>query len=62
MDGVTVQKGDSGRGARYNSLTNYVNWLNSKTRKANVNCMAVIISEDGPLNIEISKPDVVIEV
>ena len=62
VDGVTVQKGDSGRGARYNSLTNYVNWLNSKTRKANVNCMAVIISEDGPLNIEISKPDVVIEV
>ena len=56
VDGETVKAGDPGRGARYNSLTNYVRWLNSENRNANVNCMAVVISEDGTLDIEISKP------
>lgn len=56
VDGETVKVGDPGRGARYNSLTNYVRWLNSENRNANVNCMAVVISEDGTLDIEISKP------
>lgn len=57
VDGQTVKKGNPERGARYNSLTNYVQWLNSKEKNANVNCMAVVISEDGPINIEISMPN-----
>lgn len=54
VDGQTVKEGNPGRGARYNSLTNYVRWLNSKERDANINCMAVVISEDGPIDIELS--------
>ena len=54
VDGQTVKEGNPGRGARYNSLTNYVRWLNSKERNANVKCMAVVISEDGPIDIEIN--------
>lgn len=57
VDGETVKQGDPGRGAKYNSLTNYVKWLNSDKRKANVKCMAVVMSEDGPLNIEVSLPN-----
>lgn len=57
VDGQTVKKGNPERGARYNSLTNYVQWLNSKQKDANVNCMAVVISEDGPIDIEISMPN-----
>ena len=49
--------GNPGRGARYNSLVNYVRCLNSEERKANINCMAVVISEDGPIDIEISMPN-----
>ena len=56
VDGETVKKGDPGRGAKYNSLTNYVKWLNSDKRNANVKCIAVVMSEDGPLNIEVSVP------
>lgn len=57
VDGQTVKVGNPGRGARYNSLTNYVQGLNGKERNANVNCMAVVISEDGPINIEINIPN-----
>lgn len=57
VDGETVRLGDPGRGARYNSLTNYVMWLNSDKQNANVKCMAVVMSEDGPLNIEVSLPE-----
>lgn len=57
VDGETVKLGDPGRGAKYNSLTNYVKWLNSDERNANVKCIAVVMSEDGPLNIEESLPE-----
>ena len=57
VDGQTVKAGNPGRGARYNSLVNYVRCLNSEERKANINCMAVVISEDGPIDIEISMPN-----
>lgn len=57
VDGETVKQGNPGRGAKYNSLTNYVKWLNRDKRKANVKCMAVVMSEDGPLNIEVSLPN-----
>lgn len=55
VDGLTVKKGNPGKGARYNSLTNYVKWLNIE--KGNGNYMAVVMSEDGPINIEISTPN-----
>lgn len=57
VDGETVKEGDPGRGARYSSLTNYVEWLNSNKRNANVKCIAVVMSEDGPLNIEENLPE-----
>lgn len=51
LDGTFVGPGNVGRGARYNSVRNYVNWY--KTRHPDVVCFAVIISEDGMINVEI---------
>lgn len=36
------------------TVASIVRWLNSKERDANINCMAVVISEDGPIDIELS--------
>lgn len=44
LDGEAVVKGDVGRGSRYNSAVNYVAW-----RKED--CVAIIISEDGMINV-----------
>lgn len=61
VDGDTITKGNSGRGARYNSLVNYVHVVKERElkRKAEgrreevVFCCAVIISEDRMINVEI---------
>lgn len=54
VDGETVSEGDPGRGARYNSLANYVRWLKKDEKNKNKNCIAVVMSEDGPINIIVS--------
>ena len=51
VDGEFVGPGNSGRGARYNSIRNYVQWY--KNRHQDTICFAVIISEDGMINLEI---------
>lgn len=51
VDGEFVGPGNSGRGARYNSIRNYVQWY--KNRHQDTICFAVIISEDGMINVEI---------
>lgn len=48
LDGTAVIPGDTARGARYNSLTNYVACEKANDHPA---CMAVIISEDGGIDI-----------
>lgn len=45
VDGQAVNKGDVGRGSRYNSITNYV-----KKQKHGI-YIGIIISEDGMVNI-----------
>lgn len=55
LDGEFVGPGNQGRGARYNSIRNYVQW--HKKRHQDTICFAVIISEDGMLNIEIPTAD-----
>lgn len=49
VDGEIIVKGDYGRGARYNSINNYVQIYRNKY--PNKICIAVVISEDGMLNI-----------
>lgn len=51
LDGIFVGPGNPGRGARYNSVKNYVEWY--KDKHPGVVCFAVIISEDEMINIEI---------
>lgn len=51
LDGKFVGPGDQGRGARYNSVRNYVQWY--KNHNPDTVCFAVIISEDGMINVEI---------
>lgn len=52
VDGETVVEGDAGRGARYNSINNYVNWVYNEKHHYFV---GIIISEDGMINIVIPK-------
>lgn len=56
FDGVSVVKGDPGRGARFNSLKNYVNWVcqyyndgGEKFKKSW--CLAAVLSEDKSVNL-----------
>ena len=49
LDGEAVKPGSIGRGARYNSALNYVAWR--KRKSPNGKYCAVIISEDGIVNI-----------
>ncbi|GFI24892.1 hypothetical protein IMSAGC011_03697 [Lachnospiraceae bacterium] len=49
VDGKIIVKGDSGRGARYNSLKNYVTLY--KNNHPEDMCIAVILSEDGMINV-----------
>lgn len=51
VDGEFVGPGDPGRGARYNSVRNYVQWY--KNHHPDTICFAAIISEDGMINVEI---------
>lgn len=51
LDGKASEKGDSARGARYNSLVSYIH--NLKENNKNCLCFSVIVSEDGMVNIEI---------
>lgn len=47
VDGISVTKGDSSRGARYNSIYNYIALKSIE----NIACLGIIISEDGMTNI-----------
>lgn len=46
VDGMSILKGNPARGARYNSIYNYV----ALKAKENIKCLGVIISEDGIIN------------
>lgn len=49
LDGVATAEGDTGRGARYNSLNNYVEWIEDyyeEKKEGRIRVMAVVISED----------------
>ncbi|EFM11351.1 hypothetical protein PaecuDRAFT_1797 [Paenibacillus curdlanolyticus YK9] len=47
LDGLAIETGDSGRGARYNSAFRYMN----KLHKENKGCVIAIVSEDGMVNL-----------
>jgi DNA integrity scanning protein DisA with diadenylate cyclase activity len=47
LDGIAKDEGDSTRGARYNSAVRYVSYLSS----LGVPCLAVVISEDGGVDL-----------
>ena len=53
VDGIADVKGASSRGARYNSLMNYVAWQQDMKEK----CLAVIISEDGTIDYSLPHSD-----
>ncbi len=55
LDGESVIEADLSRGARYNSLTNYINWLMKNGKYERRQAFAVIISEDGDVNIKTAK-------
>lgn len=48
LDGEAISNGDTARGARYNSLCNYIDYQKKKNRG---DCMAVIISEDKTIDV-----------
>ena len=54
LDGESVVEADMARGARYNSLKNYVNWLVGCREYESNQCFEVIISEDGRIDAEIA--------
>lgn len=49
LDGMASENGDPARGARYNSVIRYVESINQNREYAN--CLSVVISEDGYVNI-----------
>ena len=51
LDGEATENGNSARGARYNSAIRYVDGKKSR----NVNCLALIVSEDGYVDLYPSK-------
>lgn len=55
LDGESVIEADMARGARYNSLKNYVNWIIKNKKYERNECFAVIISEDGGIDVEVAK-------
>lgn len=58
LDGKSVKKGDVGRGARYNSVVNFINLIAAEQSKnEEFCCFAAIISEDRFLNIEFPDKD-----
>lgn len=56
LDGEAVVEADMSRGARYNSLKNYINWLIKYKKYEPNQCFAVIMSEDGGIKVEIGSP------
>lgn len=61
LDGEATVRGNTARGARYNSLVNYITWVYKKYSKAETEdkeaiwCFAIIISEDRIVNLKIPK-------
>ena len=53
VDGVAVITGSTARGARYNSLSNYVAWQQTEEAK----CVAIIISEDGTVEAALTRDE-----
>lgn len=51
LDGKATIPGDMARGARYNSTNNYVQGLRSRHRGSNKSLLAIVVSEDGMVNI-----------
>ncbi len=49
VDGQMVVEGDYGRGARYNSIKNYITGY--KVSHPKEICFAVVMSEDGMINV-----------
>ncbi|GAB6106409.1 DNA integrity scanning protein DisA nucleotide-binding domain protein [Fusibacter bizertensis] len=49
LDGIATEKGDPSRGARYNSAIRYVETIKKTPEYAN--CFAVVISEDGDVDM-----------
>lgn len=54
LDGEAVVKANAARGARFNSLQNYVNWLVRDKICGSKDCFAAILSEDGTVDVEIA--------
>lgn len=54
LDGESVIEADLSRGARYNSLKNYINWLVKKKKYNRDQSFAIVLSEDGGVDIEVS--------
>lgn len=46
LDGIATEKGDSARGARYNSALRYYDFI-----RKDFNCVIVVVSEDGMIDI-----------
>ncbi len=60
LDGEMISAGRSDRGARYNSIANYVSWVLKKWEKEKGEkyfCFAAIISEDEMVNLIFPKRD-----
>ena len=51
LDGDAVKEGDPGRGSRYNSIANYVRRFCQRKRDGKGICFAVVLSEDGFVNV-----------
>lgn len=47
LDGIASERGDSSRGARYNSAVRYIDYVKSLGH----HCVIIVISEDGMINI-----------
>lgn len=56
LDGEAVVEADMSRGARHNSLKNYINWLIKYKKYEPNQCFAVIMSEDGGVKVEAGSP------
>ncbi len=58
VDGELKKQGDPSRGARYNSIENYIHWImlrKEKTERAEEKiCFAAILSEDGMVNLRMT--------
>lgn len=54
LDGELVIEGRSDRGARYNSILNYVNWVYEKHNKKGW-CFAFVLSEDKTVDLTVPK-------